>query len=84
MDETSFRQVITVWKWEVKDARRRSGWRLLTWRMTEEDAAAWAVKNGEVRRVEGSSEERAVVQAAGPDRYGENSPLPPWILRGKG
>jgi hypothetical protein len=48
-----------VYRWEVREAKRRSGWRLLTWMMTEEDAAKWARTNEtEVRRVEGSREER--------------------------
>lgn len=66
-------EMIVCWKWEVKDPKRRSGWRLLRWRMTEEDAAAWAVKNGEVRRVKGSAEERTAGAAVG----GRAGPLRP-------
>jgi hypothetical protein len=49
---------VVLWKWEIRDARRRSGWRLLSWRMAEEDAAAWEKAEGtELRRVEASREE---------------------------
>lgn len=49
---------VVLWKWEIRDARRRSGWRLLGWMMCEEDAAAWEKAEGaELRRVEGSREE---------------------------
>jgi hypothetical protein len=62
MAARSIRQVVTTWRWELKDARRRSGWRLLGWAMTEEDAARWALTHQAVlRKVEGSREDRTDV-----------------------
>jgi len=57
-DDASPRLTV-VWKWEVHDPKRRSGWRLLSWRMADQDAVAWAKTEGaEIRKVEGSREER--------------------------
>jgi hypothetical protein len=51
--------IAVLWRWEVRDPKRRSGWRLLAWMMTEDSAAVWARANStEVRRVDGSREER--------------------------
>ena len=59
--------VTILWRREVRDEKRRSGWRELTWRMTEDQAAAWARANTtEVRRVEGSREERRDVDGRYP------------------
>ena len=59
--------VTVVWKWELRDPTLRSGWRLLSWRMSETDAAAWAKTEGaELRKVEGSREERRDVDGRYP------------------
>jgi hypothetical protein len=48
---------ITLWQWQVKQDNGR--WRLLAWRMTEEDAAAWGRQTRrELRKVPGSAEVR--------------------------
>jgi hypothetical protein len=40
-------------RWEIRDPKHRSGWRLLNWWMSEEIAAVWAKANdAELRRVE--------------------------------
>ncbi len=47
---------IILWLWRVRKPAER-GWRELGWRMTEEQAKAWAAKNGyEMDRVPGSAE----------------------------
>ena len=68
---------VVVYRWEVRDPKRRTGWRLLTWRMTEDDAAKWAWTNEtEVRRVEGSREERRDVDGRSPGGLG----ILKWIV----
>ncbi len=54
---------IIVWSWEARDPARRRGWRRLSWKMSEETASHWASSNQtEVRKVDGSREERRDVQ----------------------
>ena len=49
----------SLWHWEVRDRRRRSGWRPLAWMMSEDQAGTWARANcAQVRRLQGSREER--------------------------
>ena len=56
---------LVLWLWEMKDPRSSSGWEMLSWRMSEETAAEWAKANGaELRKVEGSREERSPSNAA--------------------
>jgi hypothetical protein len=52
--------MIIVYRWRIRDPKRRSGWRELTWSMTEEEAAKWAATQGvvEYEKVEGSAEKR--------------------------
>ena len=45
--------VTVLWLWECRDPQRRSGWRRLVWRMTEDDAASWARNNQTERRGRG-------------------------------
>jgi hypothetical protein len=46
-----------AWCWEMK-VSSTGLWRQLSWRMTEEDAAAHAKRSGvELRKVEGSGQE---------------------------
>ncbi len=53
---------VIYWKWRVRDPKRRSGWRELSWRMTPEHAEQWAKSNdAEIQRVEGSEEVRTDV-----------------------
>jgi hypothetical protein len=56
---------LKVYSWRVKDVTspwRKKGkpWRQLRWKMTEEEARAWAKNNGhaEIERVNGSEEVR--------------------------
>jgi hypothetical protein len=57
---------VIVYAWEVRAPKRFSGWRKLTWKMTEDAAAAWAKTNGaEIRVVEGSEEVRMPVEGWG-------------------
>jgi hypothetical protein len=57
---------VIVYAWEVRAPKRFSGWRKLTWKMTEDAAAAWAKNNGaEIRVVEGSEEVRMPVEGLG-------------------
>jgi len=59
--------VVVVWRWECPDPKRRTGWRELTWKMTEDHAGTWARANAtEVRRIEGSREERRDVDGRYP------------------
>lgn len=52
--------VVLVWRWEMKVASTGQ-WRPLSWHMAEEEAEAQAKSAGvEVRKIEGSCEERAV------------------------
>ena len=44
---------VTLWQWQIRQPSGR--WRLLAWRMTDEDALAWASGEGkELRKVPGS------------------------------
>jgi len=53
-----------LYRWRVYDAtspwKKRGGWRDLSWKMTEAEAADWARANGveRIERVEGSEEVR--------------------------
>jgi len=59
--------VKVLWQWEVRDRKRRTGWRQLVWMMSEDNAASWARANcAEIRRIEGSREERRDVDARYP------------------
>jgi hypothetical protein len=56
---------LKVYSWRVKDEtspwrKKRNPWKELRWKMTEEEARAWAKNNGhaEIERVEGSEEVR--------------------------
>jgi hypothetical protein len=45
---------VTLWQWQVQQPSGR--WRLLAWRMTDEDAAAWGAQEGRtLRKVPGSA-----------------------------
>jgi hypothetical protein len=59
--------VTVVYRWEVRDGLRKSGWRELAWMMTEDDAGTWSRAHAtEIRRVEGSREERRDVDGRYP------------------
>lgn len=61
---------IVVWEWEEKDART-GRWKRLGWMMTEGDAEAYSSKHQvELRRVEGSREERGNTAGDRPGGYG--------------
>ena len=52
---------ITLYSWRIKDPRT-GRWRVLRWKMTEEDAQAWAKKEGaELEKVPNSEETRTDV-----------------------
>ena len=56
---------LIMWFFEEKTARGR--WKRLSWRMTDEDAARHAAKNGaELRKVAHSREERNPTMALAP------------------
>ena len=49
---------IILWKWRARGKLDRK-WRVLSWRMTEEQAAAWSKSEGrDIEKIEGSAEER--------------------------
>jgi hypothetical protein len=56
-----------VFRWRVYDTsspwRKKSGWRELSWEMSEDDAAEWARKNGfeRIEKVEGSEKQYTYV-----------------------
>jgi hypothetical protein len=58
---------LKVYSWRIKDEtspwrNKRKPWRELTWKMTEEDAAAYGRKHAlDIQRVEGSEEIRPPV-----------------------
>jgi hypothetical protein len=46
-------ETVTLWQWQIRQSTGR--WRLLAWRMTDDDALAWAAGEGkELRKVPGS------------------------------
>lgn len=50
-------ETLTLWQWQVRQENGR--WRLLRWRMTETNAAAWAAREGkELRQVPASAQVR--------------------------
>jgi len=52
--------VVVVWGWECPDPKRRTGWRQLTWKMTEDHAGTWARANAtEVPAPRGLAGEKA-------------------------
>jgi len=56
----------TLYRWRVYDVTspwKKGGWRVLTWDMTEADAAQWAKANGfdEIEKVEGSEKQYTYV-----------------------
>ena len=51
------RPPVILYKWRIRH-KPTARWRQLRWMMTEEQAAAWAAKEGvEIEMVEGSREE---------------------------
>jgi hypothetical protein len=57
---------VLFWSWRAlyKTRTGRDGWRTLRWKMSEEDAAKWAIENGtQVEQIAGSSELRMVTDA---------------------
>jgi hypothetical protein len=54
--------MVIQWKWRARGKLIRE-WRELSWRMTEAEAAAWSKAEGrEIKRIEGSAEERTDVR----------------------
>jgi len=52
---------LVLYSWRILD-KRNGRWRLLQWKMTEDDAEAWAKREGaEIERVEDSAETRSDV-----------------------
>lgn len=48
-----------LWRWRLRNVKKRGGWEVLSWAMTEADAAEWARNNKvELEKVAGSREER--------------------------
>ena len=48
-----------LWRWRLRNMKKRGGWEVLSWAMTEADAAEWARNNKvELGMVPGSREER--------------------------
>jgi hypothetical protein len=57
---------VIVWRWRLRNAKKRGGWEVLRWAMTEPDAAEWARKNRvELEKVPGSREERHDLYGSG-------------------
>jgi hypothetical protein len=58
------RRTIT-WKWRAR-GKLNPEWRELAWRMTEQEAVAWTKAHGrDIKKIEGSAEERPGVYSAG-------------------
>ena len=54
-----------LWHWEVRDRSRRSGWRQLTWMMSEDQAGTWARANcAQIRRLKSTREDDRHPQGA--------------------
>jgi hypothetical protein len=50
--------MVIKWKWRARGKLNRE-WRELSWRMSEQEAAAWSKSEGrEIERIEGSAEVR--------------------------
>ena len=48
-----------LWRWRLRNVEKRCGWEVLSWAMTEADAAEWARNNKvALEKVPGSREER--------------------------
>ena len=68
---------VTVWSWRAREKLTKR-WRTLSWKMTEEDAAAWSQAEGrEVQKVAGSAEQRQAL-SDGPSHY---TATPKWKPR---
>lgn len=65
---------ITLYSWRRKDPRT-GRWRELRWKMTDEDAQAWAAKEGaELEKVLNSAETRIDIDG----RQQGGAPYPSW------
>ena len=70
---------ITLYSWRLKEPRT-GRWRLLRWKMTEDDARQWAAAEGaELERVEGSEEVRTPVEHIAPGKIGVQQICPSSI-----
>ncbi len=48
-----------LWRWRLRNVKKRGGWEVLSWAMTEADAAEWGRNNKvELEKISGSREER--------------------------
>lgn len=64
-----------MWHWRLRNVKKRGGWEVLNWSMTEADAAQWARNNKvELEKVEGSREERQDYYG---DGHGQSTPRAP-------
>ena len=58
--------LVVVWRRRVYDPQKKR-WQELRWRMSEDQAAKWAAKEGvQIERIEGSREERQDIYGDGP------------------
>ena len=63
---------VVMWRWRLRNVKKRGGWEVLSLAMTEADAAEWGRNNKvELEQVPGSREER---QDYYRDGYGERVP----------
>ena len=67
---------VVMWRWRLRNAKKRGGWEVLGWAMTEADAAEWARNNQvELQKVPGSRDERTIYGEA----YGQGVPTDPGM-----